>query len=172
MSCRYLLATLLLCVGFQAAAPARARGLPPPAGPVLLTVAGAIGVTNAGGEAVFDRAMLEALGLAKLRTATPWTGPEVVEFEGVPVTRLLDTVRANGDTLHTTAADGYELDLPADDMRKYAVLLALRQDGQELRPEERGPVWIVYPRDQFRGELADETHDGRWVWQLRRIEVR
>lgn len=164
----YLLAVLVCLAG--APLPAQAQSLPQPTGPVLLTVTGAIGVTNAGAKAVFDRTMLEAMGLARLRTTSPWT-QGVAEFEGVPVARLLDTVKARGRILHAIATDGFEIDLPTDEMRKYPVLLALQQDGKELRPGERGPIWIVYPRDEFR-ELADKEHDSRWIWQLETIKVR
>jgi hypothetical protein len=34
-----------------------------------------------------------------------------------------------------------------------------------------GPIWIVYPRDDF-PELQLETVNARWVWQLTEIEVR
>jgi len=40
-----------------------AADLPRPAGPVILTVTGAISITNAPGKAEFDQAMLEALGV-------------------------------------------------------------------------------------------------------------
>jgi hypothetical protein len=54
-----------------------------PQGPVVLTVDGAITRTTAPGRAEFDRAMLEQLGVATLRTWTPWTEGEP-EFQRVP----------------------------------------------------------------------------------------
>jgi hypothetical protein len=48
---------------------------------VVLTVTGAIDVTNAPGRAEFDLDMLERLGLGRLTTWTPWTEGEM-EFQG------------------------------------------------------------------------------------------
>src|SRR3954447_3934194 len=104
---------------------ATAAALAAPAGPGILTVSGAISTTNAaGGKAQFDRAMLEGLGLEKLRTSTPWTDG-VVEFEGVRMARLLDTVGAKGSSLHAVAINDYAIELDVAEMRKYPVLLAM-----------------------------------------------
>jgi hypothetical protein len=43
-------------------------------------------------------------------------------------------------------------------------------DGQYLKIMDKGPIWIVYPRDQYR-ELQDSLTDKRWVWQLRDLLV-
>ena len=39
-----------------------------------------------------------------------------------------------------------------------------------LTPRDKGPVWIVYPRDNH-GVLADIRYDMRWVWQLVALHV-
>jgi hypothetical protein len=44
-------------------------------------------------------------------------------------------------------------------------------DGERLLPRDKGPIWIVYPRDDF-PELTDIRYDYRWVWQLTRLEIR
>ena len=51
--------------------------LPMPEGPVILSVTGNITTTNAEGRADFDRAMLEALGVTRMTTWTPWTDGQV-----------------------------------------------------------------------------------------------
>lgn len=154
---------ILLACGARAAEP-----LPPPAGPVLLTIAGAIEVTNGPGEARFDRKMLEGLGLATIRTATPWTDGVKV-FEGVRLRAVLERVGAKGPRLHAVALNDYEITLPAEDLA-FEPILAMRMDGEVLLPRNKGPLWIVYPRDQF-PILQDERFDHRWVWQLKRLSV-
>jgi hypothetical protein len=53
-----------------------AYALPMPAGKPILTVSGTITISNRPGEAIFDRAMLEVLGLDQITTTTPWnSGP-------------------------------------------------------------------------------------------------
>jgi hypothetical protein len=146
-------------------------GLPVPTGKIILTVTGAIVRTNgANGVAVFDRDMLERLGLKTLRTSTPWT-EGVREFEGVPARALLVRVGARGTSAVATALNDYAVTIPIDDFTKFDVLLALRMDGRDLLPRDKGPVWIVYPRDDF-AQLRDTRYDQRWAWQLTRLDVR
>ncbi|HYG89590.1 MAG TPA: molybdopterin-dependent oxidoreductase [Azospirillum sp.] len=147
----------------------RAGALPVPAGETVLVVAGAIDRTNDGNRAVFDRPMLTALGLAKLRTTTSWT-EGVVEFEGIPLKAVMEAVGARGETLIATALNDYKARIPISDARKYPVLLAIRLNGRDLSLRDKGPIWIVYPRDEF-PELRTEAVNARWVWQLSRLDV-
>jgi hypothetical protein len=148
---------------------ARAEALPQPAGPVILRVTGRIRNANAEGAARFDRQTLEALGTRKLTTSTAWTtGP--TEFEGVLAGDVLDAVGAEGTAVLATALNDYAVTIPIDELRRYQVLLALRMNGQYLKIMDKGPIWIVYPRDQYR-ELQDSLTDKKWVWQLRELRV-
>ena len=129
------------------AGPARADALPQPAGAVILRVTGRIRNTNAEGAARFDRPMLEALGMRKLTTTSAWTtGPS--EFEGPLAGAVLDAVGAEGTAVRATALNDYAVPIPLDDLRRYPVLLALKMDGQYLKLMNKGPIWVVYPRDQ------------------------
>ena len=38
-------------------------------------------------------------------------------------------------------------------------------------PDDKGPFWIVYPRDQHE-VLQDIRYDYRWVWQLDSLQVK
>jgi hypothetical protein len=147
---------------------ARAERLPAPAGPVILTVTGAIEVTNAPGEARFDEAMLEALGRATIRTSTSWTDG-VKTFEGVRLRAVLDQVGAKGTRLRALALNDYEIAIPMTDLA-YEPILATHMDGERLLPRNKGPLWIVYPRDQ-NTVLQEQRFDHRWVWQLKRLQV-
>jgi hypothetical protein len=143
--------------------------LPVPAGPVLLTLTGAIERTNAPGEARFDRAMLEALGTAVIRTKTVWYDEEKT-FEGVLLQKVLDEVGARGAVLKALGLNDYEVAIPSADAAHYGVVLAMRMDGRMLTARDKGPLWIVYPRDDH-AELQDERYDQRWVWQLNRLRI-
>ena len=136
----------------------------------LLTVTGHISRPNQGDAAVFGRADLEALGLHELRTSTAWT-EGVVTFEGVRLCDVLDAAGADGVVIEAHALNDYIVQIPADDCRKYPVLLAMRQNGRVLSVRDRGPLWIVYPRDDF-PELATDIVNTRWVWQLDRLGVK
>ena len=141
-----------------------------PAGKVILVVSGAIEHTNVGDEAHFDRAMLEALGTSELSQETPWTEGRQT-FGGVLASKLLDAVGARGDTVLAHAINDYEVSIPLADFRRYPVLLALTQNGKYMRVRDKGPIWIVYPREAY-PELDNEETKQKWVWQLSSMQVR
>ncbi len=144
--------------------------LPEPAGDVLLTVTGNIARTNNGDVAEFDRAMLEALPDATLETSTVVTDG-VNTFTGFYMTDLLDLVGAEGDTVTASALNDYVIDIPMTDFERFDVVVASQMDGERLLPRNKGPYWIVYPRDDH-DELQDIRYDYRWVWQLIRLDVK
>jgi hypothetical protein len=143
--------------------------LPAPQGPVILLVTGAIGVTNTPEGAAFDREMLYALGRAETATSTPWTDGVPV-FGGVLARTVFERVGAEGTTVQASALNDYTVAVPMADFETYDVLLATEMDGEEMRVSDKGPIWIVYPRD---GEpaLQDRRLHDRWVWQLKALEV-
>ena len=169
-SWRLFAAISLVLAGLAWPAGHAAEPLAKPSGPVILTVTGAISRTNGPGRAEFDQKMLEALGIERLATSSDWTDGKPV-FEGVPGRKLLEAVGAHGKTLSAIALNDYAVDIPADDFATYPVLLALRMNGQALTPRDKGPIWIVYPRDQH-PELRDPKINDRWIWQLKAIDVK
>jgi hypothetical protein len=143
--------------------------LPPPQGAIILTVTGQISNTTADNRAEFDRAALELLGSHQVRTSTAWTDGVSI-FEGPLLCDLLNRVGASGATLMAKALNDYAVEIPIDDCRKYPVVLALKRDGRELQRRDKGPIWIVYPRDDY-PELRSEQVNTRWIWQLDRLHV-
>jgi len=148
---------------------AAVEALPKPVGKVILRVEGAIRSTNDGETAAFDRAMLEALGLRMLRTTTPWT-EGAVTFEGVLMRDLLAIVGARGSAVRAEALNDYAVEIPLSDFTRYDVLLAIRMNGRYMRVRDKGPIWIVYPRDAH-PELNNPQVNAKWVWQLHRLRV-
>ncbi|MGE4244348.1 molybdopterin-dependent oxidoreductase [Ramlibacter sp.] len=164
---RFRLALLLVLLTLPAIA---ADALPRPTGAVLLTISGSIAVTNAGKEARFDRAMLEKLGVRTMQTSTTWT-TGVKTFEGVLARDVMKTAGAKGTEIRAIALNDYAVMIPMEDFERYDVLLAFRMDGQDLTARDKGPLWVVYPRDAHR-ELNDSKFDARWAWQLKRLDVK
>jgi hypothetical protein len=165
---RFLIA--LVVAWISVAARPEAGELPAPTGRPVLEVSGAIGRTNAPGKALFDLAMLEALGTRELVTTTPWTEGEL-RFSGVDPRSLLAAVEARGTELEITALDGYRAVVPLADLERFPTLLATRRDGRPMPVRERGPLWLVYPWSTH-PETAGQPYRGRAVWQLRSIVVR
>jgi hypothetical protein len=147
-----------------------AEPLPAPSGPVILTVTGHIGVTNAEGAARFDREMLEALPQAGFVSYTDWTeGPQ--RFEGVLLKDLIARIEGCGTEILATALNEYAFRIPWSDLRRFPILLALRHNGKEMRIRNKGPIWIIYP-DPHPSRLLVGRHNDKMVWQLETLELR
>ena len=146
-----------------------ADSLPVPTGDVILEVTGAIENTNGDGKASFDYEMLEALGMQDLQTSTAWTEGQPV-FNGVLVKDLLEYVGAKGDSLFAVALNDYKVEIPVSDFVDYPVILASSMNGDRLKIRDKGPLWIVYPRDQY-AELNTKENQGKWIWQLKELTV-
>lgn len=147
--------------------------LPAPTGEVILTVTGAIALTNtatdAGPAAALDLALIEAIGLTHFTTATVWTdGPR--RFDGVDLARLLAALGAQGSTLRLTALNDYAVEFPIAEAVPGGPMLALRMEEAALSPRDKGPLWMIYPFDQ-KEEYQNEISYSRSIWQLSRIEV-
>jgi hypothetical protein len=136
----------------------------------ILTVSGRIGAFNRGNTAVFDRPMLEGLGMTSINTTTPWyDGP--MRFDGVPMASLLQTVRAEGETVTALALNDYSTDIPASDFERFGVILAMRRNGQPMRVSDKGPLFIVYPYDSH-PELKSRQYYSRSAWSVAQLIVK
>ena len=170
MGCKGLpaLAFAILASALPAAAQDVAP-LPAPEGPVILVVNGNVAVTNSEEGAAFDRQMLEDLGMTELETSTPFTDGVQV-FKGVVARKVLERVGAEGTEVVAAALNDYTVSLPMSDFENYDVLLATEMNGEEMRVSDKGPIWIVYPRDDH-PELQERRVSERWVWQLKSLRV-
>lgn len=151
-------------------AAAKANSLPPPNGDVLLKVSGRIENTTDGESAFFDRAMLESIGLWRVKTTTPWSNSPV-RYEGVLARDLLRAVGAKGERVTAKALNDYVIDIPIADFLKYPVIFAMKKDDNYLRIRDKGPIQIVYPRDGF-AELNSPRYSQKWVWHLYELIVK
>ncbi|WP_411505067.1 molybdopterin-dependent oxidoreductase [Brucella anthropi] len=143
---------------------------PPVAAAVTLTVIAPNGTTR-----VLTSEDFTTLPQNRLQTTTPWTeGPQI--FDGVLLRNVLATVGvtakdAASHSITVLALNDYSISIPLKDAYEYDVLVAHRMNGRELNRRDKGPYWIVYPRDQHE-ELDDSRYDHRWAWQLKQIEVK
>jgi hypothetical protein len=161
-------AVLILSAGVAEAIDLAALGEPQET--PILTVSGKITETNAGETAQFDRAMLEKIGMESFKTNTPWFTGEV-EFEGVPLAVLMETVGATGTEVEAVALNDYKASIPIEDFAKYNVLLALKRDGEYMPVRDKGPLFIVYPYDEY-DELQAQKFYSRSAWQVKELTVR
>ncbi len=116
-----------------------------------------------------DREALQKLPRASLETSTVVTDG-THRFTGFLMRDLLGKLGAEGDEVIASALNDYIVEIPMTDFTEFDVIVAYSMDGQPLHRNDKGPLWIVYPRDQHQA-LQDIRYDYRWVWQLSRLEV-
>ena len=130
---------------------------------VVLEVSGQVEATR-----TFTLSQLRALGISRLATSTPWTDG-VPEFEGV-LARSVMAELGPITSSHVTALalNDYRTDIPVSDFYDYDILFAWSMNDNMLTRRDKGPLWIVYPRDAV-PLLREERYEHRWVWQLSRL---
>jgi hypothetical protein len=148
---------------------ARGQALGAPGGPVVLTLRGKLQRTNQADSASFDMAMLEALPQHSFSTKTPWF-KEPRKFTGPLLRDLLTLVGAHGSTLRLSALNDYRIDVPADDAKRFEVMLARLIDDRPITVREKGPLFMIYPFDSD-AALRNALYYSRSVWQLKTIDV-
>lgn len=138
---------------------------------------GTLRVTNQSGATVLlSEDELLNLPRSSIRTQTAWT-EGVHHFEGVALTEILKKagIKVSAFTpetlLRLTAWNDYIVDITLRDATDYQTLLAAFMDGKRLTIKDKGPYWLVYPRDDH-SELQDSRFDHRWSWQLKELTIK
>lgn len=117
----------------------------------------------------YDLAALEALGGTTLQTHTQWTdGPQ--RFTGVLASVLLADLEAQGTTVRAQTLNDYTASMSVRDLMDYPVIIAYRRNGQYMSIREKGPLWIIFPLDDY-PELKSLETDQKMAWHLRRLVV-
>ncbi|MEX6505194.1 oxidoreductase [Jiella sp. M17.18] len=166
-----LLATGIVGAALAGLAPALAAPPPlgQPQGRPILRIGGKITVHNAGDEAVFDVAMLDAIGRRTFSTSTPWTNG-VHTWEGVPLAALMQAVGAYGTQIRAIALNDYVADIPMAGIADEGGILAIRRDGKLMPISDKGPLFVLYPFDQD-VRLQQQSVFMRCAWQVARLVV-
>lgn len=151
---------------FAAALILLAFAAPAEAEDTILTITGNI---TAGPEMDLTLSDIEALGAARITTTTPWHDGEVT-FEGVPMSRLMEAVGAQGTTAFVVALNNYSTEIPMSDFTRFEPILAYKKDGEYMQVADKGPLFIIYPYDDV-AELKNELYYSRSAWQVRSIEI-
>lgn len=159
-----VLSTLGVALVLAFAGPA--RGQDAGADRVVLKVDGRV---RGGAPMQFTRADLERLGVATIRTGTPWHDG-VQLFEGVPLDALMRHVGADGSRVRVVALNKYQTEIPLEDFAALKPILALKRGGRYMEVPDKGPLFVVYPYDE-RPELKSERYYGRSAWQVRSMTV-
>jgi hypothetical protein len=116
----------------------------------------------------FSAADLKKLPEYTIETSTNWTRRE--KWQGPRLSDVLAVVGARGRSIRVYAYDDFRQDIPLSMIEKYQPVLAYKENGVNLRLDNFGPLFIVFPRDQH-PELSQIVNMRRFVFQIRRIEV-
>jgi hypothetical protein len=160
----------VLCLLLAISGYAVADHLKQPTGKVVLTVTGQIQHTLDGQQVTFDLEQLKQLPSDTFTLHTRWADREH-EFHGPLLSAVLDQVGAYGSTLHMTALNDYSITIDRIHIDKYQPILAWKNDGQPMSVREKGPLWLLFPHDQY-PELNEEFYTSKMIWQLSNIEIR
>ncbi len=137
----------------------------------FLTVSGRLQRTNdpAGQGYAFSAEEFLALPQRDITTATIWT--PTARFTGPALADVLAHVQARAETIRLSALNDYSVDVPWADLERFAPILAHSRDGRRMGVAKYGPLWLMYPRDQFPAELGGRLAASRFIWQVRAIKV-
>ncbi|HEV3430809.1 MAG TPA: molybdopterin-dependent oxidoreductase [Paraburkholderia sp.] len=135
-------------------------------GALSLDVNGEVHVTNnATHDAYhFSEAQLLKLPQYSISTATTWTPRST--FTGPRLTDVLATVGAYGSQIEIHTIDDYTCAVPVSDAGRYGAVLAYAMNGKRLKVSDFGPLFLIYPRDQFPLELDGAAGDSKFAWQI------
>ena len=136
------------------------------------TVDGKISKSNQQGKMtyVFSEQALMALPQHTIVTSTSWT-PKAT-FTGPRLSDVLKTVGAQGTQIEFHCIDDYTFSIPVSDADKYGVILARTMNGKVLGNDNYGPLWIMYPRDQYPDELKTPLGEAKFAWQIIGLTVK
>lgn len=111
---------------------------------------------------------LEKMPATTVVTHTPFL-PGATTFQGVLLRDLLKAADLTAPKLVMTALNDYHVEVPAEDAKKYDVIVAYKVDGQYMRVRDKGPFWLIYPIDQ-NPELDNEQTATKMIWQMKTID--
>jgi hypothetical protein len=143
-----------------------------PASSLALDVDGKVRVTNNAAHTAyhFSEAQLLALPAHSITTATTWTPRST--FTGPLLSDVLKAVGAYGSQIEIHTLDDYTCVVPVADADRYGVVLAYAMNGQRLKVSNFGPLFLIYPRDQFPMELDGAAGDAKFAWQIKSMTIR
>jgi hypothetical protein len=176
-----------------ASLPAAAARPAPNAGPVLLTITGAIGKPNRGAfdpaldqmmakqklsfdkACALDFAAIAALPAVEIRPTLEYDG-KAHTLRGPP---LLDVLKVAGATpkdsgrLTLRAIDGFAAQIGVAQARSHRFIVATHLDGHPLGLGGLGPLWALYDADRVPDMAAKPVAErfGACPWGLYHIDV-
>ena len=119
----------------------------------------------------YTLADLDAYTQVEIKTTNEFVDG-LTAFTGPMAREILSEVSADAtDSIRFVAINEYQIDIAAEELFEYDVILATRMDNEVLPRRTKGPIWLMYPTADH-PELQDARINAKLIWQVNRIEVR
>ncbi len=143
-----------------------------PLAPLSLDIDGEVRVTNNPAHTAyhFTEAQLLKLPVHAIATSTTWTPRST--FTGPLLSDVLKAVGAYGSEIEIHTIDDYTCIVPVADAAHYGVVLAYAMNGKRLKVSDFGPLFLIYPRDQYPLELDGSAGDAKFAWQIKSMTIK
>ncbi|GGY13024.1 molybdopterin-dependent oxidoreductase [Paludibacterium paludis] len=120
------------------------------------------------GHILLDERNARALGVATITTATQWTAA-AHRWSGLPLSTLLDRYGRMARHVRVRALNDYEVSIPAEEIRRYAPVLATQMDSRPIAVRDKGPVILVWPFDRYEAVNQRQRYHDWAVWHVSEI---
>ncbi|MEM7553730.1 MAG: molybdopterin-dependent oxidoreductase [Cyanobacteria bacterium P01_A01_bin.84] len=97
---------------------------------------------------------------------------KVFEFKGIRVSRLLKQFDIPPDAKEITFVcfDSYQVTLKVEDLFTYPITLAIAKNGQKIKREQGGPIYLVFPYTEY-PELRKKYKQVYWAFYVTHMIV-
>jgi hypothetical protein len=97
---------------------------------------------------------------------------EQFKFQGIAVKTLLEKFGVQPGVTEVTFVcyDAYQVTVKVEDILKYPILLAVTKNGQAITREQGGPVYLIFPYNQY-PQLQKKYDAGFWGFYVTDVIV-
>ncbi|MEB3177436.1 MAG: molybdopterin-dependent oxidoreductase [Nostocaceae cyanobacterium] len=97
---------------------------------------------------------------------------KIFNFRGILVSKLLKSISNIPDVKTVTfiSFDGYQVTVSLEDLLAYPITLAIERDNQPLARDQGGPIYLIFPYNQY-PELKQKYTSGDWAFYVTNIIV-
>jgi hypothetical protein len=133
------------------------------------------GETGTGKSVKLNWQQLQTLAKTQVKTVNPLdvVNPnEVVDFRGIPVSQILQQFGGDNRVTDVTFVcfDSYYVTVSLQDLLAYPIILAIAKNGQPIKRDQGGPIYLVFPYTQY-PQLKQKYDDTAWAFYVSNIIV-
>jgi DMSO/TMAO reductase YedYZ molybdopterin-dependent catalytic subunit len=138
-----------------------------PTGDVILQVTGDLSLPNVNDACHLDAGLFDAYAVEQTLN-DPWMGEGLV-YRGLTLAKVWELCVASPEagTAVLVAEDGMSVEVAAQDLMEWPIMLAYQVGGKDLIKDLGGPVKLVFPAK------AGETYPKEeWMWWVVELQIK